>query len=185
MSKPRKIGYARVSTIQQNLERQLGALTAERCHVIYQEKASGKAIAGRPQLEKALSALGTGDVLIVAEWDRATRSMVDGITIMQRVAARGAFIKVLDKPHLDLTTKVGQGLLVFLSALADDERQRINNRSNEGRKLAQARGVKFGRKPKLNKTQRTRALMLKRKGMPVAKIAEEMNCHHSTIVRLR
>jgi DNA invertase Pin-like site-specific DNA recombinase len=75
----RKVGYARVSTSTQNLDRQIGALRAERCDEVYQEKASGKAIKGRPHLEKAIDALGTGDVLVVAEWDRATRSMLDGV----------------------------------------------------------------------------------------------------------
>src|SRR5437016_1440094 len=130
------IGYARVSSIHQNLDRQLGALRAAGCSKIFAEKASGKAVEGRPELERAIDALGTADVLVLAEWDRATRSMVDGISIMQRVHARGAAIKVLDKPHLDLTTKIGQGFLAFLSALAEDERERIVKRANEGRKAA-------------------------------------------------
>jgi hypothetical protein len=98
----RKIGYARVSTSTQNLDRQIGALRAERCHEVYREKASGKAIKGRPQLGKAIDALGTGDVVVVAEWDRATRSMMDGVHIIERIHARGAMIKVLDKPHLEV-----------------------------------------------------------------------------------
>jgi DNA invertase Pin-like site-specific DNA recombinase len=68
----RKIGYARVSSAAQNLDRQLGALRAERCEVIFAEKMSGKSLKGRPQLEKAIDALGAGDLLVVAEWDRAT-----------------------------------------------------------------------------------------------------------------
>ena len=71
----RKIGYARVSSAGQNLDRQLGALRAEGCRGdIFREKASGKDLRGRPQLEKAIDALGKGDVLVIAEWDRATRS---------------------------------------------------------------------------------------------------------------
>ena len=63
---------------------------------------SARSLKGRPQLEKAIDALGAGDVLVVAEWDRATRSMMDGVAIIDRVLARGALVKVLDKPHLDL-----------------------------------------------------------------------------------
>ena len=96
------VGYARVSTIHQNLDRQLGSLRAAGCETLFAEKASGKDVKGRPELERAIDALGTGDVLVLAEWDRATRSMFDGITIMQRVHARGAAIRVLDKPRLDL-----------------------------------------------------------------------------------
>ena len=71
--------------------------------------------------------------------------MIDGISIVQRVAARGAVIKVLDKPHLDLTIKIGPGILTFLSALADDEREHIVKRAADGRKAAKAKGVITGR----------------------------------------
>jgi DNA invertase Pin-like site-specific DNA recombinase len=126
----RKIGYARVSSVGQNRDRQLGALVAEGCDRIFQEKASGKSIKNRPELEKAVGALGTGDVLVLAEWDRCTRSMIDGVAIIERINARGALVKVLDKPHLDLTTPLGRGFLAFLSAMAEDERQRIVKRAN-------------------------------------------------------
>ena len=145
-----KIGYARVSTPNQNLDRQLGALRAERCDKIFREKASGKDIKNRPQLEKAIDELGKGDILVLAEWDRATRSMMDGVHIIERIYARGGLLKVLDKPHLDLTTPIGRGFIAFLSALAEDERQRIVKRANDGRKAAKARGARFGRKPKLD-----------------------------------
>lgn len=110
--------------------------------------------------------------------------MFDGISIMQRVHARGAAIKVLDKPHLDLTTKIGQGFLAFLSALAEDERERIVKRARDGRKAAQRAGVKFGRKPKLNPTQQRRARELLSQGQSVRGVADEMNVHYSTISRL-
>jgi DNA invertase Pin-like site-specific DNA recombinase len=124
----RKIGYARVSTSSQNLDRQIAALRSAGVEEIYWEKASGKDTKGRPQLEKAIDALGTGDVLVAAEWDRATRSMLDGVAIIERIHARGSFVKVLDKPHLDLTTPLGRGLIALLSAMAEDERQRIVKR---------------------------------------------------------
>jgi hypothetical protein len=87
-----------VSSAGQNLDRQIGALRAERCDEIFREKASGKGMKDRPQLERAIDQLGTGDVLVVAEWDRATRSMMDGVAIIERIGKRGALIKVLDKP---------------------------------------------------------------------------------------
>jgi DNA invertase Pin-like site-specific DNA recombinase len=105
----RKIGYARVSSPHQNLDRHIGALRAERCDEIYREKVSGKGIKNRLQLECAIDQLGTGDVLVVAEWDRATRSMMDGVAIIERIGKRCALIKVLDKPHLDLTTPSAAG----------------------------------------------------------------------------
>jgi len=178
------IGYARVSTLHQNLDRQLGTLRAAGCTRIFAEKASGKDTKGRPELEKAIDALGAGDVLVLAEWDRATRSMFDGIAIMQRVHRRGAAIRVLDKPHLDLTTPIGQGFLAFLSALAEDERQRINRRANDGRKAARAAGKRFGRRPKLTEHQRGRVRDMIGQGMKLREIAREFNVHHSTISKL-
>src|SRR5262245_44930444 len=91
----------------------------------------------RPGLEKAIEALGSGDVLVLAEWDRATRSMLDGIRIIERVAARGATFKALDRQWLVLTTPLGKGILAFLSALAEDERARILARANGGTRRRQ------------------------------------------------
>lgn len=178
------IGYARVSTQNQNLDRQIGALNATGVGKIFREKATAKTIKGRPQLEKAIDALGTGDVLVIAEWDRATRSMMDGITIIQRVADRGATVKVLDKPWLDLTTPMGKGILAFLSALAEDERERITRRANEGREAAKARGVKFGAKPKLTEHQRNLARERLSMGDSRRAIARDMGVAHTTISRL-
>jgi DNA invertase Pin-like site-specific DNA recombinase len=177
------VGYARVSTQNQNLDRQLGALRAAGCKKVFAEKATGKTVKGRPELERAIDALGTGDILVLAEWDRATRSMIDGITIMQRVAARGAVIKVLDKPHLDLTSKIGQGILAFLSALADDERERIVKRAADGRRAAKAKGIIMGRPPVLTEHQAEEARFRLAQGESCRSIAKSFNCHHSTISR--
>lgn len=179
------IGYARVSTPSQNLDRQVAALRTAGCETIFREKVSGKAVKNRPQLERAIDALGTGDILVVAEWDRATRSMMDGIQIMQRVAARDAAIKVLDKPHLDLTTAIGRGFLAFLSALAEDERGRIVQRAADGRKVARERGVRFGPKPKLTEHQRGKALARLAEGDSCREIARDMGVSASTISRLQ
>lgn len=178
------IGYARVSTPGQKLDRQIGALRAAGCERIFRDKASAKSMKGRPQLEKAIDALGTDDVLIVAEWDRATRSMIDGIGIIQRIADRGAAIRVLDKPHLDLTTAIGRGFLAFLSAMAEDERERIRARAADGREIARQNGVKMGRKPKLTEHQQAKALERRAAGESCREIARDMSVSHSAIVRL-
>src|SRR5438105_2778412 len=95
-----RIGYARVSANHQNLDRQLATLKAAGCKRIFKEKESGREGVKRPQLEKAIDTLGPGDVLVLAEWDRATRSMLDGIRIIERVAAREATLKALDRQWL-------------------------------------------------------------------------------------
>lgn len=180
----RKIGYARVSTAQQNLDRQIAALRAEGCEPIFREKASGKSTRGRPQLEKAIDALGTGDVLVLAEWDRATRSMLDGVAIIERVGSRGALLKVLDRSYLDLTTAIGRGFIAFLSALAEDERQRIVKRANGGRVAAKARGVRFGRKPKLSVERRAQVRQRLEAGEGVREVAALAGVSRWTIRRL-
>jgi DNA invertase Pin-like site-specific DNA recombinase len=181
----RKIGYARVSSTHQNLERQLGALVAEGCTRIFKEKASGKSAKNRPELEKAIGALGTGDVLVLAEWDRCTRSMLDGVAIIERINARGALLKVLDRPHLDLTTPIGRGFIAFLSAMAEDERERIVKRANAGREAAKVRGAKFGRKPALKPEQQSDARRRLAAGESTRTLSRAYNVSHSTISRLR
>jgi DNA invertase Pin-like site-specific DNA recombinase len=179
-----RIGYARVSSQDQNLDRQIAALRAEGCDVIFREKASGKDVRGRPQLEKAIDALPTKGVLVLAEWDRATRSLMDGIHIMERVHKRGAYIRVLDRPGLDLTTPSGRGILALLSGLAEEERTRILRRANEGRIAAIKRGTKLGRKPKLDDHQQREAIARLKAGESCRKVARSYRVHHSTVARL-
>jgi DNA invertase Pin-like site-specific DNA recombinase len=180
----RKIGYARVSSSHQSLDRQIAALRTERCQSIFREKASGKSTKGRPELEKAIDELGTGDVLVLAEWDRCTRSMSDGIGIVERVHKRGAFVKVLDRDYLDLTKPINRGILAFLSALAEDERYRIVKRANDGRAAARKRGTRFGRKPKLSEHQQAEARTRLAAGETCRQVAKSYGVHHSTVSRL-
>jgi DNA invertase Pin-like site-specific DNA recombinase len=156
----RKIGYARVSSLDQNLDRQIAMLRAERCERIFREKASGKSVKGRPELEKAIDELGTRDVLVVAEWDRATRNLMDGIMLMER------------------------GLLALLSGFAEEERDRILKRANQGRKAAMAAGRRMGRKPKLTADQVAEARKRLTRGESHRSIARSFNVHHARIGRL-
>lgn len=179
------IGYARVSTIQQNLERQLDALKIAGCEKIYSEKVSGKSMKDRPELDKAINAMQPEDVLVVAEWDRATRSMMDGIAIMQNVHKRGGFIKVLDKKDFDLTTATGRGLMALLSSIAEDERVRIVRRAEDGRKQARKNGVKFGRKDKLSPEQKNMVKQLRAEGKSTRYIGKAFNVSIATVSRTR
>ena len=126
----------------------------------------------------------TDDVLVVAEWDRATRSMTDGLNIMQKVADRGALVKVLDKPFLDLTTPMGKGILAFMSALAEDERERIIRRAAEGREIARGKSVRFGRKPILSPDQQQVVRDRLAKGESCRQIAKDFGVSPATISRL-
>lgn len=180
-----KIGYARVSTKDQNLDRQIALLEKEGCDKIYSEKASGKNTYLRPKLQEALASLSEDDVLIVAEWDRATRSYEDGFKIVGEVAKKKATIKVLDRAYLDLTSPIGKAVLGLLSAWAEDERVRRNAQAAQGRKHAQKRGVVMGRKPVLSAYQRDLVLTKLGAGETVKSIAEHFGVGTSTIHRVK
>jgi DNA invertase Pin-like site-specific DNA recombinase len=180
-----KIGYARVSTQHQNLDRQLAALEAEGCDQVFAEKASGKNTKQRPELQSALAALTSGDVFVVAEWDRATRSYDDGFAIIADIQSRKALLKVLDRPYLDLTTPLGKALLGLLSAWAEDERKRRLEQASDGRRHARERGVKLGRKPKLSPHQQNQARRMLGDGDSVREVARMFNVSQATIQRLK
>src|SRR5580658_3038590 len=182
--KKRLIGCARVSTQQQGLPRQTKALKRVGCAVIYSDKASGKSMAGRPKLARALADLDAGREFVIAEWDRATRSMWDGLQIIKAVIDAGAAIKVLDRSYIDLTTPMGRGFMAMMSAMAEDERLRIVKRTHEGRQIARASGVKMGRKPKLNAHQIKEARQRLAKGEKTRDLAKIFAVSISTISRL-
>ncbi len=179
----RRIGYARVSTKAQDLARQLRALKTDRCHEIFSDTASGKSLAGRPQLRKAINALAPGDELVIAEWDRATRSMWDGLQIIKDIVEAHATIRVLDRSYIDLTTPMGRGFMAFISAMAEDERLRIIKRTHEGREIARERGVKMGRKPRLNEAQRIEVRQRRAAGEDPQHLATMYRVNRATIYR--
>jgi DNA invertase Pin-like site-specific DNA recombinase len=186
MKRPKRlIGYGRVSTVAQDLGRQRQALKSFGCKLIFEDKASGKSLAGRPQLAKALDQLQPGDCLVLAEWDRATRSMWDGLHIVKNVLDAGATIKVLDFPSLDLATPEGRGFLAMFSAMAERERTRIIQRTKEGRRLAMRNGAKMGPPFKLTAHQRQLAAKRLAAGESTRHVARDFNVSHNTIARLR
>jgi DNA invertase Pin-like site-specific DNA recombinase len=116
---------------------------------------------------------------LVASSRRQTRTYSRAI---DRIHKREALIKVLDKPHLDLTSAINRGLIAFLSALAEDERQRILARCADGRKSARAKGVRFGRKTKLNEEQRQEARRRLEAGESARSIGKILGVHHATVL---
>jgi DNA invertase Pin-like site-specific DNA recombinase len=184
-SPARRVGYARVSTKSQDLTRQLRALKAQRCDRIFSDAASGKSLAGRPQLRKAIEALAPGDEFIIAEWDRVTRSMWDGLQIIKEIIEAGATIRVLDRSYIDLTTPMGRGFMAFMSAMAEDERMRIIKRTHEGRQLARENGIKMGPKFRLNDFQRAEACKRLAAGEHATHLGKLFGVSRATIYRLR
>jgi DNA invertase Pin-like site-specific DNA recombinase len=177
------IGYARVSTDGQTLDAQQAALAAAGCTKVYAEKVSG-AKTDRVQLAKAIAALVEGNTLIVTKLDRLARSTRDLLNTLAAIAAAGATFKSLGDPWRDTTTPHGRLMLTVLGGLAESERHLILARTDEGRKRAQVRGVKFGRKLKLTLHQQQEALARRAAGEALVDIARSFNVSHSIISRL-
>lgn len=148
-----KIGYARVSTTGQDLSTQVEKLKAEGCEKIITEKQSGKSADDREELQRAIFWMGAGDVLVVTKLDRLARSMADLHQIVKTLHDKGAAFKVTDQAGIDTTTPTGKLLFNVLGSIAEFERDLINGRTAEGREAAKAKGVKFGRKPKMEDSQ--------------------------------
>lgn len=177
------IGYARVSTDGQTLDAQQAALTAAGCGRVFAEKISG-AVTERKALARAIAALAEGDTLVVCKLDRLARSTRDLLNILAEIAAAGATFKSLGDPWCDTTTPHGRLMLTVLGGLAEFERHLILARTTEGRKRAQARGVRFGRKLKLTTHQRQEALERRAAGEALVDIARSFAVSHLTISRL-
>ena len=154
-----KYGYARVSTIAQDLESQLQALENENCDKIYSEKLTGTK-ADRPQLKQVLGLLEAGDTLVVTKLDRLARNTEEGIEIVKKLFAKGVRVHVLNVGLLEDTT-MGRFFLTTLLAVAEMERNLIIERTQEGKAIARQRpGFKEGRPKKYTKKQLDHAMNL-------------------------
>jgi len=177
------IGYARVSTDGQTLDAQQASLRAAGADRIYSETISG-AITDRKRLSRAIEALTCGDLLLVTRLDRLARSTRDLLNILAEVSAKGAKFKSISDAWADTTTPHGELMITILAGLATFERHLIKSRTGEGRARAVARGVRFGRKPKLTQFQIDEAVARKANGEPLADIGRSYGVSHSTISRL-
>jgi DNA invertase Pin-like site-specific DNA recombinase len=177
------VGYARVSTDGQTLDAQHTTLRAAGAEQIFAEKVSGVKT-NRRQLQLAIEALGVGDVLVVTRLDRLARSTRDLLNVLATISEKGAGFKSLADTWADTTTAHGRLMLNVLGGLAEFERELIRARTDEGRKRAQARGVRFGRKLKLTPHQITEALRRREAGDALVEIGRSYNVSHSTISRL-
>lgn len=178
----KRIGYARVSTDDQNLDLQRDALTRAECATIYEETASGKSV-GRPELKHCLKALRPGDVLVVWRLDRLGRSLPDLVAIVSGLEQQGIGFESLTEK---IETGNAAGKLVFhvFAALAEFERNIIRERTQAGLSAARARGRVGGRKPSLNEKQKReiRAL-LKDPSIAVSDVAKRYGVSRTTIYK--
>lgn len=146
------IGYARVSTDDQNLDAQLDALKGAGAVRIFSDKISGS-LRKRPELDRLLDQLREGDVIVVTKYDRLARSLRDLLDIVEAIKARGAGFRSLAE-DIDTTTPAGRLVFHVFASIAQFERERISERTKEGLEAARKRGRVGGRPPALSSAQR-------------------------------
>lgn len=155
-----KIGYARVSTKDQDLSLQLDALQTAGCQEIFQEKVTGSH-RERPQLQRMLETLRQGDVVVIWKLDRLARSLNDLVGLVNDIQAKGAGLQSLND-HIDTTTPHGKLTFHLFAALAEFERDIISERTKAGLAAARARGRKGGRPKGLSQKAKHKAIIAER-----------------------
>lgn len=169
------LGYARVSSVEQDTALQLDALGRYGVGSIHQEKRSG--VVSRPELERLLDSLSPGDVVVVYKIDRFARSLTDLLRVVDRISAAGATFKSLTEP-IETETPIGRLMFQLLGAFAEFERTTIRERCVAGRVSARARGVRFGRPRKID-VESLPALV--DEGLTVKEIAARFDCDRRSV----
>ncbi|HCV0268316.1 TPA: recombinase family protein [Staphylococcus aureus] len=178
-----KIGYARVSTVLQNLNLQEDRLNAYGCEKIFSDHISGSK-SKRPGLDKAIEFARSGDTIVVWRLDRLGRNMEDLITLVNELNERGvSFHSLEENITMDKSSSTGQLLFHLFAAFAEFERNLILERSSAGRIAARARGRYGGRPEKLNQKDLNLLKTLYDNGTPIKTIAEQWQVSRTTIYR--
>ena len=176
-------GYAKVSTDGQTLASQEAELMAAGCAKVYAEKVSA-ARTDRAELTKVMRRVEAGDMLIVTRLDRLARSTRDLLNILHALAEKGAKFKSLADPWCDTSTPQSELLVTVLAGFATFERHLIKARTDDGRKRAEARGVRFERPRKLSQDQRQEALQRLANGETLVDVARTFGVDPTTIGKL-
>ena len=174
------IGYARVSTADQDTALQVAALKAAGCQVIREEKASGTTTENRPELATCLAFLSAGDVLMVTRIDRLARSIGDLQVIVRTVRDKGAALACTEQP-IDTGTAAGKAFLDMLGVFAEFETNLRKERQAEGIAKAKAAGVYKGRKPSIDVAQ---VRQLKADGLGASEIAQRLGIGRASVYRV-
>lgn len=178
----RLIGYARVSTKDQNLDRQLKALEGSGCGIIYKEKISGTK-KSRPELDRMLADIKPGDIVVVQELTRVSRSTLDMLDLVKIITEKGCFIKSLNESWLDTSSPAGKLMLTIFAGMAEFERELMLQRCQEGREIAIAKGAKMGRTKKMDSQMKHALQLYEEKSMSVRKICEVTGVSKATLCR--
>lgn len=169
-----RVGYARVSTAGQKLDVQLDALKG--CDKLFQEKVSATSHK-RPELEKMLSYVREGDVVVITKLDRLGRSVVDLCNIAKDLESRGVGLEVIDQ-RIDTTTSTGKLMFNMIAAVAEFELSLRYERQMDGIEKAKEQGVQFGRKKTINKEV---VLSLRAQGLSMGAIAKELGISKGSV----
>ena len=175
-----RIGYARVSSIDQDLDIQIAKLKAEGCEIVRSEKVSGGSRHGRVELETVIQFLRPGDELIVARLDRLGRDTRDVLNLIHECEQRQAFVTVLD-PHVSTRGEMGHIVLTVLGMVAQMERRFIKERQREGILQAKADGRYAGGKRRLDRKQ---VLLLTKEGLGPSEVAKRIGCSRMQVYRI-
>ena len=177
------IGYARVSTQDQDAIAQINALKSAGCELIFQEKASGGRWE-RPELHRLLGQLRKGDVLVVWKLDRLSRSLKDVLSLMEKIQQVGAGFQSLTEA-VETTSPGGRMLMQIVGSFAEFERAMLRERTRNGLNAARKQGSIGGRPQKLNAHQREEIVQFVSSGQKSsADVARLFKVHPSTISRL-
>jgi DNA invertase Pin-like site-specific DNA recombinase len=173
-------GYARVSSIDQDLSIQKAALKAAGCTVIRAEKASGISRNGRSELETLMDFLRPGDTLVVTRIDRLARSLRDLQNLVHDLQERGVHLKATEQP-IDTSTPAGKAFLGMLGVFAEFETNLRRERQMEGISAAKERGVYKGRKASIDPAEVRR---LQQEGLGATEIAERLGIGRASVYRV-
>lgn len=175
------IGYARVSSLEQNLDIQVEKLEQEGCSKIYQEKLSG-VDSKRPELAKCLDYVREGDTLIITRLDRLARSVLHLNQISQLLQEKKVEFKVIDQ-HIDTTTSLGRLMFNILGAFAEFENEIRKERQMDGILKAKKRGVQFGGQFKLTLEEVEELKRKREDGVLIRELMAEYNLSKATVYR--
>lgn len=183
-----RIGYARVSSTGQNLDRQIELLNKANVNKIFEEKQSGAKIENRPELLKLLEYIREKDTIIITELDRLGRTEKDLTYIINTINRKGANLEILSLPSTKiedpaLNKLVNNLILEIYKYIAQQEREKIRERQRQGIELAKKQGKYTGRKKKYNKNspQLVQAFKLLDKGYSIRKSAESTGMNYQTL----
>src|ERR671928_1553010 len=174
-------GYARVSSLDQDLTLQEEMLRAAGCHVVRAEKRSGAGREGRSELRRLLDFLHPGDTLVVTRVDRLARSVKDLQDIVHELKAEGVALKATERP-VDTGSAAGKAFLDMLAVFAELETSRHRERQLEGIRAAKARGVYKGRKPSIDPAEVRR--LREAEGLGPSAIARRLGIGRTSVYRV-